>query len=115
MNSREPDGSPSTLNFGGAAVSSTLAERVPGTRHNADRRPTAPDARALAGAVPLTELRWQTGIRVHSAPNARDLVHRHFAVPAGRTLNPALDARILSSPDSPHGSWSFPEWAPSSA
>ncbi len=66
--------------------------------------------RAVAGEVPLTAFPLQQGIRVHNAPNARDLLLQHFGVSAGRTPNPALDASILSNPGSPQGRWRFPAW-----
>lgn len=69
--------------------------------------------RAAAGSrIPLLTFPRQTGIRVHSAPNARDLLFRAFAVPDGKTSNPALDASIISNPGSPRGAWRFPEWEP---
>ncbi|MBX3230936.1 MAG: hypothetical protein KIT84_36365 [Labilithrix sp.] len=68
--------------------------------------------RPLAGGrVPLLTFPRQEGIRVHNAPNARDLLHRELAVPDGYTSSPALDASILSNPGSPHDpAWRFPEW-----
>jgi len=66
--------------------------------------------RATAGDVPLIAFPVQRGIRVHNAPNARDLLLRHFGVPEGQTVNPALDASILSNPGSPRGPWRFPVW-----
>jgi hypothetical protein len=66
--------------------------------------------RQYADVLPLTELAAQSG-PLHNAPNARDLFHRAFEVEATRTVNPALDASILSNPGSPRGAWSFPAWA----
>lgn len=68
--------------------------------------------RPLAGAVSLIAFPLQTGIRVHSAPNARSLFMSYFRLSDDRTVSPALDASILSNPDSPRGAWKFPEWAP---
>jgi len=67
--------------------------------------------RLLAGTLPLIELPAQWGTRVHSAPNARDQIHRVLGVASGRTINLALDASILSNPDSPRGEWTFPAWS----
>lgn len=67
--------------------------------------------RGLAGDIPLLQFPLQTGIRVHNAPNARDLFLRLFAIPDGLTMNPVLDASILSNPGSPHdAAWRFPSW-----
>lgn len=68
--------------------------------------------RLTSGQVPLVELPRQDIERVHNAPNARDQMHAWFRVPEGRTVNPALDASILSNPGSPYGPWRFPIWAP---
>jgi hypothetical protein len=65
---------------------------------------------AVAGAVPLLTFPLQEGIRVHNAPNARDLFMQHFRFPENRSFNPALEASILSNPGSPRGSWRFPTW-----
>ncbi len=66
--------------------------------------------RGLAGAVPLITFPLQEGIRVHNAPNARDLFMAHFKIPETRSVNPALEASILSNPGSPRGTWRFPTW-----
>lgn len=68
--------------------------------------------RMTSGEVPLVELPRQDIERVHNAPNARDQMHAWFHVPEDRTVNPALDASILSNPGSPYGPWRFPIWAP---
>lgn len=68
--------------------------------------------RLTSGQIPLVELPRQDIERVHNAPNARDQMHAWFRVPADRTVNPALDASILSNPGSPQGPWRFPIWAP---
>jgi hypothetical protein len=45
------------------------------------------------------------GVRLHNAPNARHAYLALMRVPAGRTVNPAFDASIISNPGSP-----CPEW-----
>jgi hypothetical protein len=41
------------------------------------------------------------GVRLHNAPNARHVFMGVMGVPAGYTVNPALDASIISNPGSP--------------
>lgn len=64
-----------------------------------------------AGEVPIILLPQQDpAIGIHGAANARDLVLAHFGADDDQTFNPALDASILSYPDSQRGPWRFPEW-----
>lgn len=67
--------------------------------------------RLLAGPVPLVEFPKQDGQGVHSTQNARTLLHRFYGVGAGRTVNPALDAVLLSNPGWSQDPSTFPAWA----
>lgn len=66
--------------------------------------------RLTSGDVPLIELPRQQVDRMYNAPNARDQFHRWFGIADRRTVNPALDASVLSNPGSPEGPWRFPAW-----
>jgi hypothetical protein len=67
----------------------------------------------------------QCGVRLHNAPNARHVFHQAMGVPAGYTVNPAMDASIISNPGSPclevgnikldcpaKVPWTCPAWSP---
>lgn len=45
------------------------------------------------------------GVRLHNAPNARHTFLGLMRVPAGYTINPAMDASIISNPGSPCSEW----------